>query len=181
MHFDPVYRDDVPVLETGRLRLRAHRVEDLEPCVAMWSEPEVTRFTIGEPSPAPRTWSRLLAYRGHWAVLGFGYWAVELKATGLYVGEVGFADFKRGLHPSLEEFPEAGWALTPLAHGKGYATEALEAALAWADARFPRTVCIIHPHNHASLRVAEKVGYRRFAETAKPEEPDLLLARDRRR
>jgi RimJ/RimL family protein N-acetyltransferase len=100
-----------PVIETERLVLRAHSLADYPACVAMWSDPRVTRYTIGEPAPAQRTWMRLLAYRGHWAVLGFGYWAVEEKASRQYIGELGFADFKRDIQPSIEGIPELGWAL----------------------------------------------------------------------
>lgn len=51
--------------------------------------------------------------------------------------------------------------LATWAHGKGYATEALAAALAWLDGqqRFERSVCVIAPTNVASIRVAEKAGY----------------------
>jgi RimJ/RimL family protein N-acetyltransferase len=62
--------------------------------------------------------------------LSYGYWAVEEKTSGRYVGELGFADFKRDIVPSIEGMPELGWALVPQFHGKGYATEALRAAVA---------------------------------------------------
>jgi RimJ/RimL family protein N-acetyltransferase len=95
-------------------------------------------------------------------MLGYGYWAVEEKVSDRYVGELGFADFKRDIQPSIEGMPEMGWALVPRAHGKGYATEALRAAVSWGDSHFGllRTVCIIHRDNHQSFRVAEKLGYK---------------------
>ena len=61
-----------PVIETERLRLRPHQPDDLADCVAMWSDPAVVRYTIGSPSPLQKTWLRVLAYRGHWAMLGYG-------------------------------------------------------------------------------------------------------------
>ena len=77
---------------------------------------------------------------------------------GLFIGDIGFADFKRDANPSIENTPEAGWALTPTAHGKGYANEALTAALQWLDTATPHTatVCLIDPGNTASLRLAAK-------------------------
>ena len=121
----------------------------------------------------------MLSHLGHWSALGFGYWAVEERASGRLVGELGFADFKRGLDARLEGVPEAGWALAQHAHGKGYATEALGAALAWADARLgPRTVCIVHADNHASLRLAAKMRYLAFDRVTAGGREDLLLARD---
>src|SRR5262249_10827274 len=121
----------------------------------------------------------LLAYVGHWSLLGFGYWAVEEKASEAYVGDIGFANFKRDVEPSIGEAPEAGWALAPRAHGKGYATEALARALAWGEARFSgaRTVCLIHPDNLASLRVAEKTGFREYARGVSGGEHQILLSR----
>lgn len=74
--------NEAPILETARLTLRPHRTEDLPAYVAMWSDPNVVRYTIGAPSPPQRTWMRLLGHRGHWYVLGFGYWAVEEKSRG---------------------------------------------------------------------------------------------------
>ena len=79
-----------PTLETERLVLRAHRVEDFSDLAALWADPVVTRFISGVPQTAEESWSRLLRYAGHWLLLGFGYWAVEEKATGNFLGEVGF-------------------------------------------------------------------------------------------
>ena len=169
-----------PAFETQRLRLRSHDVGDYADCVAMWSYEAVVRYTIREPSPPPRTWLRLLGYRGHWALLGFGYWAVEERISGRYIGELGFADYKRATRLSLDGMPEIGWALAPWAHGKGYATEALRAAIAWADEQIQsrRTVCIIHRDNQRSLRVAEKLGYHMVLQAPSDAEPDVILARD---
>ncbi|HEY2849114.1 MAG TPA: GNAT family N-acetyltransferase [Gemmatimonadaceae bacterium] len=168
-----------PVIETARLRLRPHEAEDFDVCVAMWSDPAITRHTIGDPSPPPQTWRRILAYRGHWTMLGFGYWAVEEKATGRYIGDIGFANFKRDIQPSIEGMPELGWALISQAHGKGYATEALRAAVAWGDEHFgsAQTVCIIHEGNHASFRVAEKLGYKEIRRTSHNGEATVVLVR----
>ncbi len=159
--------NEIPVLETERLRLRGHRVEDFENCLAMWSDAEVTRFIGGKPLSGEEVWARLLRYAGHWSLLGYGYWLIEEKQSGLFVGEMGFADFKRQIAPSFEGIPEIGWALTPRAHGKGYATEALRGAIAWGDRHFAGKDigCLINPDNIASIRVAEKGGFTVFCQT----------------
>src|SRR5271155_4605286 len=114
----------VPVLETERLRLRGHRLDDFASCAAMWADPIVTRHITrhigGRPFSEEESWHRLLRYVGHWVLLGFGYWVVEEKATGAFIGEVGFADWKRSLEPSLGEMPEIGWVFASSSHGKGY-------------------------------------------------------------
>jgi RimJ/RimL family protein N-acetyltransferase len=168
-----------PVLHTQRLTLRGHRVEDLDACVAMWADPVVTRHIGGRPFTPEETWSKVLRYAGLWALLGFGYWVVEESASGRFVGEVGFADFRRDMTPSLGDSPEGGWVLATWAHGAGYATEALRAALAWSDQHLPgrATVCIIDPDNRPSLRVADKCGYREVARATYKGKSDVVLRR----
>jgi RimJ/RimL family protein N-acetyltransferase len=156
-----------PVIETERLILRGHTKADLDACAVLWGDEEVTRYIGGRPFSRDEVWARLLRYVGHWQEMGYGFWAITEKASGRFIGELGFADFKRALEPSFGDTPEMGWVLSPAGHGKGYASEAAAAALAWADARFDqgRTVCMIHPDNGPSLRVAEKAGFREFART----------------
>jgi RimJ/RimL family protein N-acetyltransferase len=130
----------------------------------MWADPAVTRYIGGNPSTEQQTWSRMLAYAGLWAYLGFGYWAIEEKASGTFAGDLGFADFHRDISPAMKGVPELGWALATRMHGRGYATEAVRAALAWGDASLEasRTVCLIDPENAASIAVARKCGYGEF-------------------
>ena len=171
--------DRVPLLETARLRLRAHRPEDHADCTALWADPAVVRHIGGRPSTAEETWRRMLASRGLWSLLGYGYWAVEEKAGGRYVGDVGFGDFRREIEPSLVGMLEFGWVLSPAMHGRGYASEAVAAATAWADAHLPnmRAVCLINAGNAASIRVAEKAGFREWQRTSYHGEPALVFSR----
>ena len=169
---------NVPVVETARLRLRAHRLDDFEASFAMWSDPVVTRYIGGKPSTEQQTWSRMTSYAGHWALMGFGYWAIE-TATGSFAGELGFANFRRDIASSMRDVPELGWALASRFHGQGLASEAVRAALAWGDIRFrpARTVCLIDADNLASIRVAQKCGYAVFEQTIFHERPTLFLER----
>jgi RimJ/RimL family protein N-acetyltransferase len=114
-------------------------------------------------------------------LLVFGYWVAEEKTTGNVVGEIGFADYKRDLEPSLKNLPEAGWVLASQAQGRGYATEAVRAVVAWGDAHFAsaRTACIIAPENVASIRVAVKCGYKEFKATTYKGRPTLMFVRER--
>jgi RimJ/RimL family protein N-acetyltransferase len=168
-----------PALETERLKLRAHQVGDFTALAAMWADPVVTRHIGGKPATSEESWTRLLRYAGHWALLGFGYWALEEKATGLYAGETGFADYKRILESPLINAPEIGWVIAPAFHGKGYATEAVRAVVAWGDAHFGpvQTTCLIDPENRASIRVAEKCGYRELQPAVYKDKPSLIFVR----
>jgi RimJ/RimL family protein N-acetyltransferase len=151
------------VLETLRLTLRGHRATDLDDSLSLWSDPEVVRHIGGKPSTREDVWARVLRYIGHWAATGYGFWHVRERATDRFVGEVGIAEFHRDIAVSFDGAPEAGWAFAPWSHGKGYATEAMTAVLAWSAAAHPRTVCVIDPGNASSQRVAAKLGYREMA------------------
>jgi len=152
------------MIETERLILRPQVEADYEALCEMWADPEVVRYISGVPSTREQTWGRLLRGAGMWIMKGYGTFAVIAKEDGRLLGDVGHADYHRGLGETFDPYPEAGWVLGSHAHGKGYATEAVTAAHKWFDENRPetRSVCIISPENTASLRVAEKVGYRPF-------------------
>jgi RimJ/RimL family protein N-acetyltransferase len=152
----------IPIIETERLTLRPHTVEDFEDYQALWSDEAVVRFISGVPSTREQAWARLLRAAGMWHHLGFGFLAIEDKQSGRFVGEAGFLEVKRDMKPiTTEGTLEAGWALLPSAQRCGYATEALRALITWAEEHFPSKpiTCIIDPDNTASLRVAEKLGF----------------------
>jgi len=152
----------VPSLETQRLRLRGHSLGDFPQSAAMWADPVVVGYIRPTPFNEEETWARMLRHVGHWALLGYGYWVVEDKATGEFLGEAGFTDFHRITEPpGVVDLPEAGWALRAEVHGRGYASETVAAMAGWGDSHFNTpTVCMIDQQNLASIRVAEKNGYR---------------------
>src|SRR6202022_3434062 len=154
-------------------------LNDFVQCASMWGEHEVTRYIGGKPLSEEESWPRLLRYVGHWALLGFGYWVVEETATGNFVGEIGFADYKRDLE-AIKGLPEIGWVFASQAHGRGYATEAVRAAVAWGDKHFSssRTACIIDPANLKSIRVAVKCGYRELRRTTYKGQPTVVFLRE---
>ena len=172
------------MIETARLRLRGYRPEDFADCAAMWADPVVTRFIGGKPLSEEDAWGRTLRGVGHWAWMGFGYWVMEEKETGRFAGEMGFCDWKREIKPSLQGVPELGWVLATRVHGKGYATEAARAAIAWGEVNtessqpeLGKMVCIIHPEHAKSIRVAEKCGFKEVLRTTYKGEPTVLFAR----
>lgn len=169
----------VPFLETARLRLRPSQPSDLDGHAAMLADPAIVRFLGGQIASREETWRKLLSLHGLWPMLGFGYWAVEEKSSGTYLGQLGFADFKRGMSPSIEGLPEMGWMLGPHAQGRGIATEAALGALHWADQALPgrEIVAIIDQANLASIRVAEKAGFGEREPATYKDEPILLFRR----
>jgi len=171
-----------PVLETERLILRPHRLEDFPTYEAMFQHPDFTRYTTGQPLSREDAWTKMIRHGGHWQMMGYGYWAIEQKSTGLFIGEMGFADFKRPLTPSFEGKMEAGWGLVTECHGKGIASEALKAALSWADENYPDLdiVCMIAPDNKSSIQLAEKHGFHFWIQTKYKEFDSLFYQRLKR-
>ena len=142
-------------LETDRLILRMFRQDDLDEYAAICADPEVTRY-LGDGTTLDRagTWRQMAVLVGHWHLLGYGQWAVEERATGRLLGRLGF------LNPEGWPGFELGWVLGREYWGKGYASEGARRALAYAFTEMGRehVISLIHPDNHNSMRVAERLG-----------------------
>ncbi len=145
-------------LETERLCLRPLSMDDLEDVHRMHSDPETIRYASGRVKSREESLEWLKRAIDSYETNGHGFWAVELKPSGDYVGHAGL------LAQIVDDVPEteiAYWILRK--HwGRGLATEA---AIASRDHGFrtlgrSRLISIIHPDNGASRRVAEKVGLR---------------------
>ena len=156
---------DIPVVESARLRLRPHTPADIDAATAMWADPRVTRFTGGRAFTREETWARLLRYTGNWAWFGYGFWAVEEIDGGAYVGQLGIAEFGRETSPPLAAVPEVGWSFIVPAHGRGFASEGVRAAVLGAEANVAaaKTMCLIDPANLASIKVARRCGFGEIA------------------
>jgi RimJ/RimL family protein N-acetyltransferase len=160
----------IPVLDTQRLRLRAHTLEDFPAYAAMRADPAVmAHLGKGDLLSEEDSWAKFQAMPGHWSLVQYGYWAIVEKASGAYLGNIGYADKKRPASHAASGAPEMGWALAASAHGKGYASEALAAALTWGREHFgpARVVCVISDDNDASIRLAERNGFQQFAVAAR--------------
>ena len=167
-----------PVLTTPRLILTPVALSDYADLVALWRDEAFTRHITGRALSEEEVWLRLLRDLGHWSALERGNWSMRLTGTGAYVGSVGVLDYHRDVTPPLDA-PELGWGVGGAFQGQGLAAEGLTAALGWADAalKAPRTVCMIGPANLASLRLAGRVGYVRYADGVYHGEPTILLER----
>ena len=153
------------VLTTDRLTLTPVAVSDMNDLVALWADADFTRHIMGRGLSEEEVWFRLLRDLGHWQAKGYGNWSIRETVAGAYVGSVGVLDYRRDMTPPFDA-PELGWGVAPAFQGQGLAQEALQAALAWTDAYRlePRTVCMISPDNTPSVTLAERVGYRPYAE-----------------
>jgi RimJ/RimL family protein N-acetyltransferase len=149
-------------LETARLRLRGWREHDLAPFATLNADPCVMEFL---PRPLDRAESDALAsrIRDHFTCRGFGLWAVEAPGVAEFIGFVGLAvpSFTAHFTPCVE----IGWRLAHEYWGRGYATEAAEAALAFGfrHLALDEIVSFTVPSNWRSRRVMERLGMKRSA------------------
>lgn len=143
-----------PRLVTERLVLRAFEPRDVAPHLASSQDPEVQRFLGGTKDPY-EAFSTLATHAGHWALRGYGPWAVERREDGEYLGRVGL------WHPETWPDVEIGWRMHRAAWGSGYATEAARAALGWVwtTQPFDHLISLIHPDNAPSRRLAARLGH----------------------
>jgi RimJ/RimL family protein N-acetyltransferase len=144
---------EVPQLRTPRLLLRGWARTDLDPLAEWSADADVMRY-VGGTKTREESWNQLAMHIGHWALLGYGTWAVVRQRDDAAIGEIGLWNPEGG--PGLE----IGWALTRSAWGRGYATEAAHAAVQWAWSALGRVklIAVIRPENGASIAVARKLG-----------------------
>ena len=172
---------EIPTLETDRLRLRAYTLADFHDYARMWSDPAVFRYVGGVPFTREQSWTRFLRQVGLWHYMGFGFWALEHKATGAFAGECGFHEMRRAITPSIEGDMEAGWGLSPSMQGQGLAEEAMRAAIGWAERHGTgsRLTAIIDLGNAASRRVAAKLGFTERGPAVYNDKPLTIFQRPR--
>ena len=171
-----------PEIETPRLLLRDWRDDDLEPLAAICADVECTRYMFGRmPLSRMEAADALERQREHWKTRGFGRWALELRDTGGFAGWTGLrvVEHHRAISPGVE----VGWLLDRALWGRGLATEAGAAGLAFGfeTLGLERILALYVPGNGASERVMTKLGMHFLTTTAddRDGEPTNVMAIDR--
>lgn len=158
-------------VETKRLRLRQWKATDREPFASLNSDPNVMEFF---PSPLTRAQSDAMADRCQSLIAerGWGFWAVESKATQGFLGFV-------GLHIPSAELPfspcvEVGWRLAFQYWGKGFASEAAKEAIrvGFELLKLEEIVSFAAFGNFRSRAVMERLGMREFGTFEHPQVPE---------
>lgn len=146
-----------PRLQTHRLTLRRWRRSDLEPFAALNADPVVMEHY---PSTLDVDESKRFiglieeTFDKH----GYGLWALELAASGDFVGYCGLWPVRHDLHftPAVE----IGWRMAKEHWGNGYATEAARAAVRYGfeEVGLDEIVSFTSPANTRSIRVMQRIG-----------------------
>ncbi len=160
----------IPTLQTDRLTLRGPEAADW-PAFRDYFLSDRSIYTGGPYEDPKRAWILFAAEIGHWHLHGFGMWSVTLK-DGTPIGLVGC------WYPDGWPEKEIGWLIWERYEGKGYASEAAEAARAQCYGPFgwKTAVSYIHRDNARSIALAKRLGCVLDAKAAHPN-PDALVYR----
>ena len=143
-------------ISTERLVMRGWRESDLEPWAAMNADPEVRRY-LGPLLTFEQAEAWMLNFQDDLDRYGFGFWAVEVRASGQFIGFTGLGTVDEGMPFTGVE---VGWRLARPAWGHGYATEAALAALEYGfdDLGLPEIVAVTMAANLRSQAVMRRIG-----------------------
>jgi RimJ/RimL family protein N-acetyltransferase len=154
---------EMPRLETPRLILRGFEMDDLDEFAESYADPEVMRYLgDGRVRTREETLAKLTAAIYRWNQHRLPLWAVVSRDDGQWLGRCGF----QPKDDAAPEVVELAYSFARSAWGHGYATEAARAAIRYAfdELGWSRIVARSRPGNLASLRVMQKLGFRRERE-----------------
>lgn len=148
----------IPRITTDRLLLREARRTDFDAYATILMDPKRRM----PPGPVDRrtAWRHFIAMQGSWMLDGIGWWTMEDRETGAFVGNVGTFLREPPPGPNDEGELEVGWSLAEAFRGRGLATEGARAMVAHVIAGWkpPRLIAHVDHDNPPSIRVAEKLG-----------------------
>jgi RimJ/RimL family protein N-acetyltransferase len=161
-----------PLLVTERFELWPPRGPgDLDGQVRLLADEETRRY-LGTFVPGVQSqWERLMRNAGSWSLYGYGTFYVRPHGRDEIVGNIGVFHSWRGLDPTMDDQPEAGWIVRRDWCRQGVAGEVMRTVLAWFEAEHgaQRVVAIIEPENLGSQRVAARLGFRAYAGKTEPD------------
>jgi RimJ/RimL family protein N-acetyltransferase len=145
------------MIETERLILRKIDPErDFEAWAESMADEETVRYLGTKPMSRAEAWRSMAAAIGHWEIRGYGFFSLEHRETGAWIGRVG------PWYPEGWPGREVGWTIMRQYLRKGYAEEAGRAAIDFAFGKlgWSSVIHVIMEGNQPSVALAEKLGSR---------------------
>lgn len=143
------------MIETDRLILREIDPErDFEGWARSMADPDTVRYLGVKPMSRAEAWRSMAMAMGHWAIRGFGFFSLEHKETGAWIGRVG------PWYPEGWPGKEIGWTISPDHVRRGYGFEAARASLGYVFdvLGWSSVIHVIIEGNTPSVGLAEKLG-----------------------
>jgi RimJ/RimL family protein N-acetyltransferase len=118
------------------------------------ADENTVRYLGTKPMNRAEAWRSMALAMGHWTIRGYGFFSLEHKQSGAWVGRVG------PWYPEGWPAPEVGWTISPDHLRQGYATEAAQASVRFAfeTLRWQQVIHVIMKGNEASIAVSKKIG-----------------------
>ena len=143
------------IIETERLILRKIDPErDFEGWARSMADEETVRYLGTKPMSRAEAWRSMAHVMGHWAIRGYGFFSLQHKESGAWVGRVG------PWYPEGWPGREVGWTISPEYLRQGYATEAARASIDYVfnTLGWSQIIHVILEGNEASIALAKKLG-----------------------
>lgn len=145
------------ILETPRLILRHLQMDDLPELYALYKDPEMRRYFPDGVLTYEETKEELEWYlNGHPEYPELGLWATVYKEPGRFIGRCGLLRWE--IDGKLET--EIAYLIDKKYWNQGLATEAGRGIMSYAfeALKLRRLICLMHPDNIASQKVAQRIG-----------------------
>lgn len=167
---------DVPVIVTERLELWLPSASDIQPLINLVMHEETSRF-LGADATRADHFTRIQRNAGCWMLFGYGGFVVRQKGCPDPIGSCGVFHSYRGLGEDFDDMPEAGWIIAADQGGKGYAREAMDAALQWFEVTHGQQpiMCMIEVGNAASFSLAARLSFEETRTVTWPDGVDVVL------
>jgi RimJ/RimL family protein N-acetyltransferase len=147
------------MIETRRLVLRKIDPQrDFNEWAHAMADEKTVRYLGTKPMSRAEAWRNMALVIGHWEIRGYGFFSLEHKETGEWIGRVG------PWNPQGWPAPEVGWTISPRHLRQGYAFEAAKASIefAFSELGWSRVIHVILEGNEPSLALARKLGSSRI-------------------
>jgi ribosomal-protein-alanine N-acetyltransferase len=145
----------IPTLYTPRLKMRPFSLEDTPLLYNILQQREIFKFfPQTENPPLVRVEKIIKVQLRQYEEYGYGTWAVETRNEPNLIGWCGL-----NYLPETDE-EEVAYLFSQAHQGQGYATESAKLSLEYGfqEMGMKRIICLMHPENIASRKVAEKIG-----------------------